>query len=391
MVGKKAFSSDRSGDYIMQPGGYRTFIPKPLPADPPVYMDEEMIHLLSLTDRVIGRLDASTDNLPNPDFFVYAYVVREATLSSQIEGTQATFDDVFEAEAESSSVHRSSDVDEILNYVDAMNYGLERLKGGDLPLCLRLIREIHQKLLQGVRGEQRELGEFRKDQNWIGPKGCMLETASFVPPPVNEMTVCLDNLEKYLHYKDRIPPLIRAGLIHAQFETIHPFRDGNGRIGRLLIALFLCEQKILRQPLLYLSHYLKNNQRLYYDNLQGIREEGDWEGWIKFFLQGVYSVAQGAVTAARDIISLQENNRRLIQSELGRAGNNALALLDQLYFLPIVSVKKVSTLLGISPATANSLVNKLVEIGILVEISKRKRSRVFRYQKYYDIMYANQQ
>ena len=390
MAKKKTFSSNRTGKFIPQPGGYRTFVPKPMPPEPPIYMDEELIHVLSLADRAVGRLDASTDNLPNPDLFVYAYVIREATLSSQIEGTQATVDDVFEVQAEVSPTQKPSDVDEIFNYVEAMNYGLDRLQKDDLPLCLRLIREIHQKLLQGVRGEKREPGQFRKEQNWIGPKGCSIETATFVPPQVHIMHDCLGNLEKFLHYQDRMPPLVKAALIHAQFETIHPFRDGNGRIGRLLVTLFLCQQNILRQPLLYLSHYFKNNHRLYYENLQAIRDEGDWEGWVKFFMKGVYSVGQAAALVARDIIALRESDRKLIQSKLGRTSHNALALLDNLYHLPLVSANKVSELLKVTPATANNLIKKLVDIGILIETSKRRRNRIFRYQKYRDIMYANE-
>ena len=202
------------------------------------------------------------------------------------------------------------------------------------------------------------------------------------------MNECLAELEKFLNQKDRIPPLVKIAMIHAQFETIHPFRDGNGRIGRLLITLFLCQQNILRKPLLYLSNYFKNNQRLYYDDLQAIRDTGDWEGWTKFFLNGIYSVAQGAAVVARDIITLQENNRQLIQSELGGASNNALALLDTLCNTPLVSARIVSEILDITPATGNSLINKLVRIGILEERGKQKRNRIFRYQKYWDIMYG---
>jgi Fic family protein len=352
-------------------------------------MDDEIIHVLSLADRAVGRLDASTDNLPNPEFFVYAYVIREATLSSQIEGTQATVDDVFEAQAEASTTKKSPDVDEIFNYVDAMNFGLGRLKKNELPLCLRLIREIHQRLLQGVRGENREPGQFRRDQNYIGPEGCSIETATFVPPPVNEMTKCMYYFEKFLHHQDRMPPLVKAALIHAQFETIHPFRDGNGRIGRLLITLFLCQQNILKQPLLYLSSYFKNNHRLYYDNLQAIRDMGDWEEWVKFFLTGIHSVAQAAAVTARNIIALHESDRKLIQLKLGGASHNALALLDKLYDQPLVSANKVSKLLGVSPATANTVIRKLVGLNILIETSKKKRNRTFRYQKYWDTMYAD--
>jgi len=386
MARKKNRTSNRAGKYIMQPGSYKAFIPNPLPPEPPVGMNEEMIHLLSLADRAIGRLDTATDNLPNPDFFVYAYVVREATLSSQIEGTQATFDDVLDAQIEPPAKAKQSDVDEVFNYVEAMNYGLDRLEK-HFPLCLRLIREIHEQLLKGVRGENREPGQFRKDQNWIGPKGCTIETATYVPPPANQMNECLAELEKFMNQKDRVPPLVKIAMIHAQFETIHPFRDGNGRIGRLLITLFLCQQSILRKPLLYLSSFLKNNRRLYYENLQAVRDQGDWEGWIKFFLQGVYSVAREASVIARDIITLQESNRRLIQSKLGGSSNKALVLLDKLCSMPMVSAKKVSELLGVSPVTAGSLINKLVGIGILKERGKRKRNRIFSYQKYRDIMF----
>jgi len=345
--------------------------------------------LLSLADRAVGRLDVSTDNLPNPDFFVYAYVVREATLSSQIEGTQATVDDVLEVQAKIPTTHKSPDVDEIFSYVDAMNFGLDQFRSGKLPLCLRLIKGIHKKLLKGVRGENREPGQFRREQNWIGPKGCPIEAATFVPPPVNVMSDCLNNLEVFLHSSDRMPPLIKASLVHAQFETIHPFRDGNGRIGRLLITLFLCQQDILKQPLLYLSYYFKNNHRLYYDSLQAVRDEGDWEGWVKFFLKGVYSVGQTAAKSARDIIALRENDRKLIQSKLGGASNNALALLDELYRWPLMSSKKISEILKITTPTANSLIDKLISVNILEERGKKKRNRVYTYKKYYDIMYGN--
>ena len=242
-------SSNRAGKYIVQPGGYRAFAPTPLPPQPPLVYDDELMHLLSLADRAIGRLDASTTNVPNPDFFVYMYVMREAELSSQIEGTQATLNDVLEVEADVGTVTRS-DVDEIFNYVSAMNFGLERLRNDEFPLCLRMIREIHVKLLHGVRGNNRQPGEFRTTQNWIGPEGCDLQTATFVPPPPNELNTVLDDLESFFHDETFIPDLVKAGLLHAQFETIHPFLDGNGRIGRLLITLFLCKQNILRQPII---------------------------------------------------------------------------------------------------------------------------------------------
>jgi len=386
MAKEKNLYKNRSGEYQPQPGGYRAFIPKPLPPDPPIVMDEELTHLLSLADRAVGRLDASTDNVPDPEAFVYSYLWKEATLSSQIEGTQATLNDVFEAQAQATTKRTvSDDVDEIFNYVNAMNYGLERLEKDDFPLSLRLIREIHARLLQGVRGENREPGQFRRDQNYIGPEGCTKETATFVPPPANEILALLSDMEKFIHEQDRIPPLIKTALIHAQFETIHPFLDGNGRIGRLLITLFLYQQTILRRPLLYLSHYFKTNRSLYCDSLQSIRDDGDWEGWIKFFLQGVYIVGQAASKTARDIIALREHDRKLIQSELGRASGKALELLDILYELPVVTMKKVVLMLGITWPTASSLVRRFVDLGILHERTKKKKNRVFRYQKYYDL------
>jgi len=386
MPKEKELYTNRAGQYQPQPGGYRAFIPKPLPPDPPIIMDEELTHLLSLADRAVGRLDASTDNVPDPDFFVYGYLLRESAASSQIEGTQATLNDVFEVQAHADTKPRApDDVDEIFNYVDAMNYSLKRLENDDFPLSLRLIREIHAKLLQGVRGKNREPGQFRKGQNWIGPKGCIKETATFVPPPANKIMDLLSNLEKFIHEQDRMPPLIKTAVIHAQFENIHPFLDGNGRVGRLLITLFLYQQTILRRPLLYLSNYFKANRLLYYEILQSIHDAGDWESWIKFFLKGVFSVAQAASRTARDIIALREHDRKLIQSELGRTSGKALELLDRLYVLPVVSAKKAADVINVTPTTANSLIRKFVKLGILHQRGQRKRNRVFRYQNYYDL------
>lgn len=382
-------SSNRAGEYIVQPGGYRAFMPKPLPPEPSLDFDSELIHLLSLADRAVGRLDASTTNVPDPDFFVYMYVIREAELSSQIEGTQATLNDVLEVEAETGTVTRS-DVDEIFNYVDAMNFGLERLRSDEFPLCLRLIREIHAKLLHGVRGKNRQPGEFRTTQNWIGPEGCDLRTATFIPPAPGELDTVLNDLERFFHDDAFIPDLVKAGLLHAQFETIHPFLDGNGRIGRLLITLFLCKQNILSQPLLYLSHYFRNNQILYYNHLQAVRNTGDWEAWIKFFLRGIYSVAQQASVTARKIIELRENHRNKIQTSLGRASTKALVLLEKLYRRPVVSIKVVTQLLNISQPTAKKIVDNLMELEILVEPTKKKRGRIYRYAEYQSLFTDNE-
>jgi len=264
----------RSGRYIQQIEGYSAFIPAPLPPEPPIQMDEALNRLLSDADRALGRLDGATSILPNPDLFVAMYVRQEAVLSSQIEGTQSTLEDVLQYEIDVKGQERFKDVREVVNYVNAMNYGLKRLQ--DFPLCLRLLREIHAELLKDVRGSDRTPGEFRTSQNWIGSQGCNLSTAAFVPPTVAEMHKSLDNLEKFLHDTNSLPVLIHCGLAHAQFETIHPFLDGNGRIGRLLITFLLCQQGILQKPLLYLSHYFKFHKIEYYDRLMAIRTHGDW-------------------------------------------------------------------------------------------------------------------
>jgi Fic family protein len=248
-----------------------------------------MLGALSRADRALGRLDGATETLPNPDLFVFMYVRKEAVLSSQIEGTQASLLDVLEVEAQLTT-YNPFDVEEVINYVGAMNHGLTRL--ATLPVSLRLIREVHARLLAGVRGSQSNPGEFRRVQNHIGPPGCSLEQARFVPPPPNQLHECLADLERFIHAEDEIPVLIRVGLIHAQFETIHPFLDGNGRVGRLLITLLLCDREILRRPLLYISYYFKRNRTEYYDRLQRVRDYRDWEGWITFFLRGVFEVAQ---------------------------------------------------------------------------------------------------
>ncbi|MDB4516852.1 Fic family protein, partial [Crocinitomicaceae bacterium] len=278
-------TSTRAGRYVSQPTGYRAYIPEPLPPDPPVEISPELQVLLSQADRALGRLDGSIQTLPHPDLFVYMYVRKEAVLSSQIEGTQSSLQDVLAAEAQVLSPDRPRDVNEVVNYVRAMNHGLARLP--DLPVCVRLIRDIHAKLLEGVRGSHLTPGELRTSQNWIGPGGCTLNEATFVPPPPHEVAKRLADLEKFLHADTHIPLLIKIGLAHAQFETIHPFLDGNGRVGRLLITFLLCEQQVLLKPVLYLSHYFKRHRNEYYSQLQAVRDAGTWEEWLSFFLRGV--------------------------------------------------------------------------------------------------------
>lgn len=370
----------RAGRYTRQLQGYKAFIPADLPPISPVRMDDELQMLLSDADRALGRLDGATETLPNPDLFVFMYVRKEAVLSSQIEGTQASLMDLLEFEAKAQKADHPGDVPEVVNYVAAMNQGLQRLE--TLPVSLRLIREIHGTLLKGVRGGDRRPGEFRTRQNWIGPENSPIERASFIPPPPRVMLDALASLERFLHDESPMPPLLKVGLAHAQFETIHPFIDGNGRVGRLLITFLLCEKKVLRRPLLYLSHYLKARRTEYYDRLQAVRDRGDWESWLKFFFRGVASVSIEATQTARRIVDLRERHRILLTSKTGRGAGNALALLETLYFRPIVSVKQVAEITGISFPNANALVEALEEHRLLVETTGRRRNRVFAYQPY---------
>jgi Fic family protein len=370
----------RAGRYLSQPTGYRAFIPAPLPPDPPVRLAGELQNLLSQADRALGRLDGSIQTLPNPDLFVFMYVRKEAVLSSQIEGTQSSLQDLLAAEARILAPDHPRDVNEVINYVRAMNYGLEHLE--HLPVSTRLIREIHTRLLEGVRGSQHQPGELRSTQNWIGPEGCTLAEATFVPPPPHELPNVLRDLEAFLHQDDDMPLLIKIGLAHAQFETIHPFLDGNGRVGRLLITFLLCEREVLAKPVLYLSYYFKRHRSAYYERLQAVRDRGDWEGWLAFFLRGIAAVSAQATDTARRILALREAHRALITAHFGRAAGNGHRVLEYLYEQPIVSVNEVQGLTGSSYQAANTLVRRMEEHGILREFTGRSRNRRFRYEDY---------
>lgn len=371
----------RAGRFIQQPTGYKAFIPAPLPPDPPVVYDGALQTLLSEADRNIGRLDALASMLPNPDLFVAMYVRHEAVLSSQIEGTQSTLEDVLAFEADAVRDDTPKDVEEVVNYVRAMNHGLARLQ--DLPLSLRLLREIHAELMRGVRGGEKSPGEFRTSQNWIGGRGSTLRDAAFIPPPPHELMNALGQLETFLYgARDSVPLLIRCGLAHAQFETIHPFLDGNGRVGRLLITLMLCEERALSRPLLYLSLYLKAHRAEYYDRLTAIRLQGHWEQWLKFFLRGVSATAQAATRTAHDIVALRDKHRA------GVAKNaKALTLLDYLFRHPAVSVNSVAKLMGCTFPTASKLVNDFESRGWLREVTGYGRNRLWRYQPYLDLFH----
>jgi Fic family protein len=375
--------SIRAGRYIQQPTGYRAFIPSALPPDPPVILEGELQVLMSQADRALGRLDGSIQTLPNPELFVAMYVRKEAVLSSQIEGTQSSLQDVLAAEARVLTADTPDDVGEVFNYIAAMSHGLERLQ--NLPVCVRLIREIHERLLSGVRGQHLTPGEPRTTQNWIGPGGCTLAEATFVPPPPHELARLLGELELFLHNNSELPLLIRIGLAHAQFKTIHPFLDGNGRVGRLLITFLLCEKDVLLKPVLYLSHYFKRHRQQYYDRLQAVRDDGDWEGWLKFFLTGIFQVSQEATETARRILLLRENHRQIIIENLGRVSGNGQRVLEHLYQHPIVSVADVEALNNTTFAAANNLVNQLVDHQVLIEMTGQKRNRRFIYRTYIDL------
>ena len=371
----------RSGHYVRQPTGYSAFIPAPLPPSPPLRLAGAIQQLLSEADHALGRLDASILTLPNPDLFVLMYVRKEAVLSSQIEGTQSSLQDLLAAEAQVMGASTPPrDVEEVVNYVGAMNQGLARLS--TLPVSIRLVREIHEVLLRGGRGSRLTPGELRRSQNWIGPEGCTLADASFVPPPPSEIPQALGDLERYVHADDGMPVLIKIGLVHAQFETIHPFLDGNGRLGRLLITFLLVERGILSKPVLYLSHFFKRHRQEYYDRLQAVRDAGDWEGWLAFFLRGVAQVSAEATETARRVLALREEHRTHIADHFGRAAGHGHRVLESLYERPILSVNQVGELTGTTYPAANGLVKRFVEGGLLVEITGQSRNRRFRYEPY---------
>lgn len=369
--------SNRAGTYVRQPGGFDAFSPKPLPPSPPVDLNQ-LAPLLSRADQAVGRLDGEVRNLPNPDLFVAMYVRREAVLSSQIEGTQSTLLDLLASEL-APRLTENQDVDEIVNYVAAMNFGLERL--AELPLSLRLIREIHGTLLRGGRGANKLPGEFRRDQNFIANAGVTnIGDATFVPPAVPQMKEALSDLEKFLHVRGDLPDLIAVGLAHAQFETVHPFMDGNGRVGRLLITFQLVERGILHRPLLYLSVFLKRHRADYYEHLMAVRNDGAWEQWLAFFVRGVAETAEEATTKARRIVANQSSQRELLQ-ERGLT-TNAFRLLDLIYARPMVNVPVAMDALDLSFGTVNKLVDQFCELGLLREITGRKRDRIFRFEPY---------
>ena len=339
-----------------------------------------MLTLLSKADRALGRLDGVTQTLPNPDLFVSMYVKKEALLSSQIEGTQASLIEVLEAEEV-----QTSDAREVTNYVKAINYGIERMS--DLPLSLRLICEIHEQLLSSGRGSEYSPGEFRHTQNWIGPTGCSLSDAVYIPPCVDDMKEALGELENYFYMEDDVPPLIKIALIHSQFETIHPFVDGNGRMGRLLITFWLYQQDILHKPLLYLSYYFKRNKAEYYDKLMAVRNNGEWEQWVKFFLRGIIEISTESTESAKKIDALRLEKVEAIDALSNASSINARRILDALFVTPKITRRRVAEIAEVSDPTAGTLIHQLEEIGILVdEDPTRKRNKTYVFKEYMDIL-----
>ena len=376
--------ANRAGFFMNSAVGYKSFVPAELPPNPPIQYDDELQGLLSLADRKLGRLDGVTQILPNPELFVAMYVKKEAVLSSQIEGTQASFVDVLSTEYNQADDQRHDDVKEVINYVDAMNWGLEQL--ASFPLSLRLIRNIHARLIHNTRGANKNPGEFRTSQNWIGPAGCTLNTATFVPPTVPDMNVALGDLELFIHQEDFIPALVKIAMIHAKFETIHPFLDGNGRMGRLLITFWLCQQNILTKPLLYLSFYFKKNRAEYYDRLMAVRKKGEWGNWIKFFLRGIAEVSDEATESARAILKIKEDATNALYKK-DRTNSNYQRLLNYLFEQPFIKRSDVEQYLDVSNPTAGSILEVFCQMNILVDCTPDKaRNKMYAFGKYLDIL-----
>ncbi|WP_110173425.1 Fic family protein [Luteitalea pratensis] len=363
-------------------GKVRAFVPDALPPSPSSLDLASLLGPLTGAERALGRLDGITLLLPSQDLFLYMYARKEAVLSSQIEGTQSTLADLLRFETDAQAGTPFNDVREVSNYVEAMMYGLDRLPA--LPLSLRLIREMHARLLQGARGSALDPGEFRRSQNWLG--GTRPGDAQFVPPPVTELDRCLGDLEAFIHEDaSGLPPLVKAGLLHVQFETIHPFLDGNGRMGRLLVTLYLCVHGGLTSPLLYLSLYLKTHRAEYYRLLQDVRERGAWREWLAFFLLGVEQTARQAFTAATRIVQLFEEDRARITAESDRAGS-ALRVHAGLQRHPFSTTAQLVAASGLSEPTVNATLADLMSLGMVEEVTGRRRGRVFGYRQYLAIL-----
>ena len=370
------FHDSSAGSVIRAEPGYLAFVPSPLP--PRIEWDDDLVMALSRADTALSELSGLGSQLPDPHLLISPYLRQEAVLSSRIEGTQASLSELLIDELQPEPSARG-DVREVRNYVRAMEHGIARLS--DLPLSLRLVREIHGVLLEGVRGEYATPGEFRRSQNWIGRPGSTIDTADYVPPPPEEMNETLRQWERFVHERDALPVLVQCALLHEQFEAIHPFLDGNGRVGRLLITLFLCERGRLSQPLLYLSAYFESSRTDYYDALQAVRTDGDWRNWLLYFLSGVDQVAHWAAEQAHALVSVRERFR----AELGDRAKD-VALLDQLFRQPYVTVATATQLLGVTDPTARSVIRRLEHAGLLHEMTGRGWGRVYESRPILDIL-----
>ena len=373
----------RAGIYVDNLNGeamYQSFKPNPLPPIPEIEMDGEIVKLLVDANKQLVKLDTASQLISNADLFISMYVRKEALISSQIEGTQCTLDDVLDPEVDANA---NLDVSDVINYVKATQYALKRLER--LPLCCRLIREIHEVLMENVRGQDKTPGEFRHSQNWIGPANCSLKDARYIPPNVEDMQTAMSDLEKYINENVDYDPLIRAALIHYQFKTIHPFLNGNGRIGRLLILLYLMEQKLIEKPVIYISYFLKKNQIEYYDRISEVRRTGNFEQWIRFFLEAVSKAASDSLEAIRQLSVLHDTNVEKLPKTT-RSKDNLRAVFDYIEQYPIIDIKRTAKELEVSYNTVAAAVRKLVELGILQETTNAARNRVFAYEEYLAIL-----
>lgn len=380
-IDRKARLGERVRCSVNSEEPYWALVPRPLP--PPGLQLDDLQGLVEKASQSLGRLDGLATVLPDTQLFLYMYVRKEAVLSSQIEGTQSSLSDLLLYESEEAPGVPLDDVQEVSNYVAAMNHGLKRLREG-FPMSMRLIREIHEVLMTGARGGTKAPGEFRHSQNWVG--GTRPGNATYVPPPPDRVVECMSDLEKYLHNKeDKLPLLIRAALVHHQFETIHPFLDGNGRLGRLLITLMLCTEGVLSEPILYLSLYFKTHRKEYYAHLQHVRATGDWESWLKFFLVGVSDIATQATGAAREILALIQTDRERI-ADVGRSAGSALQVYRYLERKPLAVIPEMVKALGLTTPTITAALQNLARVGIVREVTGRLRGRVFVYDAYLKIL-----
>ncbi|MDR1728318.1 MAG: Fic family protein [Acidobacteriota bacterium] len=374
---------NRAGAFITNLSGeasYKSFVPSPLPPNPAIEFDRDAVALLVEANKQIAVLEGASTHIPNVNLFVSMYVRKEALMSSQIEGTQATLEDVLDPMVDENA---NRDVADVINYIKAAEYAISRLK--ELPLCNRLIKETHAVLMSGVRGQEKTPGEFRTSQNWIGGRGSTLKTARYIPPAPQDMTDAMSDLERYINVDDDLDVLIRAALIHYQFETIHPFLDGNGRVGRLLIIIFLMEKKAISTPALYISYFLKKNRVEYYDRMTEVRAKGNYEQWVKFFLQAILESAVDATTTIYKLVALHDRNASEIE-KMGRVSGTTATVFRYLEANPIIEIGRTATALAMSYNTAAAAVKRLCDIGVLAQTSGEQRNRIFSYVDYLDLL-----